>query len=345
MQVKPTYTYEEWADANKIEADRVRKDLGILIGEDNLRHAYQYFNRYNQSYHDNEMRPLIQYVFMVRPDLNILNEVDMNVPSETCINDSFINLMVQDNNICCRQLVGDSFYGHDWMPMMVGRVESLQIPDYTLKDYQISQPYTNYLMPYAGSAIDSQTGGSFDIVFKEDNTLRVVKTFQTWCYYIDKLTRNQFKPKDKYITYNKFDYMSSVYHIICDVDGTTVLYWSKYTGCFPTSVPISNLSFNLGGNIDNKISIPFRYFIHEALNPDIIMDFNRNSGMHPQWSYSYWKSICKKYEYGGYNMEESIPNLRYAGKPFIVREGWKIKLRWLKTDADAMPNQLKISLV
>ena len=55
------------------------------------------------------------------------------------------------------------------------------------------------------------------------------------------------------------------------------MWCSKYTGCFPTSVPISDLSFNKGSAPDSKCSIPFRYFMYEPLSYAALIDFNFNS--------------------------------------------------------------------
>ena len=53
---------------------------------------------------------------------------------------------------------------------------------------------------------------------------------------------------------------------------------AKYTGCLPTSVPNSTLSFNLGDRPDNNISIPFKYFHCDVMEPGILSDFNINAG-------------------------------------------------------------------
>lgn len=166
---------------------------------------------------------------------------------------------------------------HSLIPFLTGRVESLQQPDFSIKNYNLTQPYTRYSIPYAASAIESQTGGSFDITFRDDGQFSVRKLFYAWIYYMDGVMRNKFKPKDKYILYNAFDYATSVYDIMVDATGENIIWWSKYTGCFPTSVPISDLSFNKGSAPDSKVSIPFVYYYHEDLNVGSLLDLNFNS--------------------------------------------------------------------
>lgn len=166
---------------------------------------------------------------------------------------------------------------HAFIPFLTGRVESIQLPDYTIKTEELRQPLTKYSFPYATSAIESQTGGDFEVTFRDDKYFSIRKLFYAWIYYMDGVMRNKFSPKDKYINYNCIDYATSIYDILVDDTGENIMWWSKYTGCIPTSVPISDLSFNRGSAPDNKVSIPFKYFHYEPLSYAALMDFNYNS--------------------------------------------------------------------
>lgn len=248
------------------------------------------FDRLYSIYPSKEIDNICQYVFMVRPDLNILkNQYELVTYSKSQIesgyypaaspsNDLFFRYMLKHYPMMLRNLSGNRFPGdHDFIPYLVSRTESMQIPDYTIKSYKFTQPYTNYNMPYASHASESYTGGTFEITFREDNEYRIHKLFQTWLYYIDGVTRNMFGPKMTYIKNNRYDYATSVYCITCAADAETILFWTKYTGCFPTSVPNSDLSFNLRGTPNNKVTIPFDYFLQESLDPHILVDFNKNA--------------------------------------------------------------------
>ena len=240
---------------------------------------YQNFDRFYSIYNDLEMDSLTQYVFIVRPDLNVVDEVNTKFTSPKCNSNAFLNFMCSNHNTVLLALT-DRFPNadHDFIPFLVGRTESIQMPDISIKTSSISQPFTNILMPYGSNMWESMTGGTFDITFREDRDLRIHKLFQSWLIYIDGVSRGVFSPKKKYIEYNKYDYMSSVYYFVCQADGESLVWWNKYTGVFPTSVPNSDMSFNLRGSIDSKITIPFTYFMQDTpLNPMILVDFNRNS--------------------------------------------------------------------
>lgn len=248
------------------------------------------FDRLYSVYPEKEIDNICQYVFMVRPDLNILKDEDTLVsytskqintgyyPASSPSKDQFFKYMLKKYPMMLRSLSGNRFPGdHDFIPYLVGRTETMQIPDFSIKSFKFTQPYTNFNMPYAGNASESYTGGSFDITFREDNEYRIHKLFQAWLYYIDGVTRNKFGPKLTHIRDNEYDYATSIYCITCAADGESILHWTKYTGCYPTSVPNSDLSFNLRGVPNKQITIPFDYFLQESLDPYILIDFNKNA--------------------------------------------------------------------
>lgn len=166
---------------------------------------------------------------------------------------------------------------HTFIPFLTSRAESLQLPDYSIKTEELRQPYTRYGIPYSSSAIESMTGGDFDLTFRDDKYLSIRKMFYAWIYYMDGVMRDKFTPKDKYITYNAFDYATSIYDFQVDETGENVVWWTKYTGCFPYQVPISDLSFNKGSDPEPKCSIPFKYYLCEPLSYAALIDFNFNS--------------------------------------------------------------------
>lgn len=227
---------------------------------------------------------------------------------------------------------------HAFIPYLTSRVESLQLPDYTIKNNNLVQPYTKYSMPYTTTAIESSTGGSFDITFREDKYFSLHKLFYAWIYYQNNVMRNIFSPKDRYIRFNELDYATSIYDFIVDDTGENIVYWTKYTGCVPTSVPMSDLSFNRNSGAETKISIPFSYFYCEHMDRNILIDFQYNSlgynAMHSP--YFFEKRMFP------FSIDQTIPiynadtflGKNFVGRPVIFygndsKHGKTFKLRWL----------------
>jgi hypothetical protein len=355
----------------------IKFNLNMDSGDNYNTKITQYFDRLYSIYPRHELDTLCQYVFIVRPNLNILNKNGKLVnygdnraqylPNSSPKKDQFFIHMKKTYPHILKNLTGNELSGHDFIPYLVGRTESLNVPDYTIKDYKVTQPFTGYNLPYASHALESQTGGQFEITFREDENLQIHKLFQTWLYYIDGVTRNRFGPLVKYIRNDQIDYACSVYCITCKADAEEIVYWTKYTGCFPTSVPNSDFSFNLRGTPNNKVSIPFDYFYQEALNPYILVDFNKNAHITTEAKYKKqgYIPIYRSDTLADIGMKESRSAERKAmtepfnglgtsfvksapislgsgnglvGAPFICKVGHKYYLRW-KTTPNLAPCQ------
>lgn len=332
---------------------------------------WQNFDRWYSIYQNTDELNTRQYIFFVRPELYLVDQTGSNSKggifelSKTSRTywDPFFRYMNANHSVILRSLTaefgknktdqrpaaasgaGQGGYAdasvdmdgtpltiHSWIPYLVGRTETLAIPDYIIKTFDVVQPYTKYAVPYSTSAIESQSGGTFECTFREDSQLRVHKLFYSWLYYMDGVMRNKFQPKEKYLIYNAFDYMSSVYHIVCDITGTDIIWWSKYTGVIPTQVPNSDLSWNRGSETDSKVTIPFKFFHHEALNPQILTDFNYNS---LGYNYMRGKASSGRLRLQAcpvYDADHGITGPALVGRPFISvenRDGFRPKLNWM----------------
>lgn len=226
---------------------------------------------------------------------------------------------------------------HAFIPYLTSRVESLQLPDYTIKQNTLVQPYTKYSIPYTTSAIESSTGGTFDITFREDRYFSIHKLFYGWLYYMNGVMRNIFRPKDRYLMYNALDYATSIYDFIVDDTGENVVYWAKYTGVIPTSVPMSDLSFNRGGAAETKVSVSFAYFYCEHMNQEALVDFNYNS-----MGYICMNTWAGNNKLHPVDRSQTLPiydadtflGKNFTGRPVVLCETLSngrpvIKLRWL----------------
>ena len=372
-----TYTPGKSTNGGLDEDIMIMMNDGIEFFQD----PWQNFDRLYSIYLNNDEVETRQYVFFVRPELYLVDDAGTNANGQDMVlskesrtfYDPFMQYMKANHEVILRSLtaefgrvnlgveavarsgIGQAGYGgnvtddngvpltnHCFIPYLVGRTESLQIPDYQIKTFNLVQPYTKYALPYSTSTMESQSGGTFDVTFREDAQMRIHKLFFTWIYYMDGVMRNRFKPKDKYIMYNAIDYATSVYHIVCDVTGQNIIWWSKYTGVIPTSVPNSDLSFNRGGKTENTVTIPFSYFYHEALNPHILSDFNYNS-----LGYNYMRQVAEgkgialsRKEAPLYDTTWHQMGTNLVGRPYITTKssgGLSPKLHWMvATDESAL---------
>lgn len=221
--------------------------------------------------------PYFQYLAAYYPDIISSLTAEYAITSSSLRAGAAVTGSGLGNSLYDNREGGTNMPVHSLLPFLTSRAESLQLPDYSIKTDELRQPYTRYGIPYPTSAIESMSSGDFDITFRDDKFLSVRKLFYAWVYYMDGVMRDKFTPKDKYIIYNCFDYATSIYDFVVDETGENVIWWTKYTGCFPYQVPLSDMSFNRGSDPDPKCSISFKYFMCEPLSYATLIDFNFNS--------------------------------------------------------------------
>lgn len=273
------------------------------------------FNRFYALYPEMEMpQNLKSYIFITRPEMNIYS----NITSRTLVRDN-VNLVEMDKTCpeMLKMLSQDYSTMHDFMPYLQSRAVSMQLTDYEIASSEYGVPFYNYKYSYPTVTNNSQTGGTVDVTFREDAGLRLTKTFRFWIYYMDCINKGILTPTQVNINDYTYDYMCSIYQFICDPTSEWVLWYSKYTGCFPTSVPISNLSFSLGDSPDNKVSISFNYVRVEHMDPSILTDFAAN--VHATGT-DYLDL---------HDGDFDIPAPSLSACPKLVRAGNKTLLKWL----------------
>lgn len=246
------------------------------------------FNRYYKVYPGDESSGIYNYIFMVRPDLNM----------DYCmkVDPYYANLWLQDPDIVLSltQSVGNTIMqyqeasrmpAHHWISWLTPRVTSYSVPDITLKTYDFEQPYTNYHSGYAGNMNDSLSGTQLDVQFRDTKDMKILKFFDAWVRYINGVNTGILSPKLKYVTSRItdgaviLDYCTSIYQIGVLADAREIVYFHKTTGLFPTSVPLSINSHIGTPNTDTTISVQFAGGFPEAFEPAILADFNYNSGL------------------------------------------------------------------
>lgn len=255
------------------------------IYEKDVNERYQGFNRYGLVYPDDEIDNFISYVFMVRPDLNIIhfkggsNSERVAMLSDTAQADPVFNYFFSttDDRKILEMLSADYSSYHDFIPFLVGRTNSLPIQDYEIRNDSVSQLFSNYKFIIPGKADESTSGISLSIDFRDDKNLSVAKLFYIWDYYIHQVMNGQIYANDTYRRNKIADYFTSIYLIMCAADGQEIKYFSKITAAIPTGVPLSDFSFNRTGAPDTTRSISFLAASEEHWNPMIIREFNYNA--------------------------------------------------------------------
>ena len=261
------------------------------------------YNRFKIAFADDQLTKTFAHVFFTRPDLNIFtpgSDENLKLNSQTSIDPLFTYLYETDRNILA-SLTRRLSVNHDFNFLLSSKAGSFELNDEELTTVEHGETYTGHKMKYGKHTIASKTAGSFSINFSDDSDLRVYKMHKAWIEYISKVYRGIFKPHPEYARERVLDYPVSAYYFLCGPDGETIIYWSKYTGVFPSSIPNATLSWTEGSILNMpKYSIQYQFSWKDDFNPLSLAEFNLNSKNYNSYKY------LKTYE----------PTLLSTGKTF-----------------------------
>lgn len=243
-----------------------------------------------------------EYLFFTKPDLNILirnkgaENDDMGVleaydtlgiphTDEWLLNPGLLNAFWDDMYSSKKRIIkclqssffeeGDNYTRDDpFIHLLANQVNTnLEIPELSADVVETAVNRYGTSIFYRGSSEPSDDGLSFSLEFKDTKWLDVYYFFRAYEEYetakhLGTLIVNPEYIRDKIL----YDQMA-VYKIIVDMDMETVLYWGKYYGVTPMSLPRDTFSSD---TFDNGLSysIQFKAQFYEDMKPEILKDFN-----------------------------------------------------------------------
>lgn len=119
--------------------------------------------------------------------------------------------------------------------------------------------------------------GSLNTTFEDGPFSPVSLLFMCWIFYIHYVSRGFITTSREHETERILDYTCSAYVFVIGEDGRRIERFGKYTGCYPTTFPLSGqLDHNLTLDQDafHKINISWKYNRYEPMDPQVLMDFN-----------------------------------------------------------------------
>lgn len=248
------------------------------------------FDRFrNAGLVDFKLHKAFPRVFFTRPDLNLFEEGVVSNPNARFTLPSNLNAEVGSDSWFYHTYKTDphliaslttAFTSmHAFNPFLSNYASSFDISDERLETVEHGETYTGWKVKYARHNIGSKTAGNFSISYDETNKTEVYKIHKAWVDYMAKVYRGEFRAKQRYITEKRLDYACSVYYFVCGEDGETVLFWSKYIGVFPVSVPSSQFAWSKNDIIKHpENTVEYEYSWKEDCEYASLVDFNFNAG-------------------------------------------------------------------
>lgn len=311
--VDPIYDYTIYVN----EIDKLINDMNKsinYINEDND----SYFNRTVHSYNRFKMPSLNEaftkgfaHVFITRPNCNTSALVD---------NVGIFKQAFDRNPRLVWQLQKGKY--NQFMYALSNKVISFSPNDEYIGTEVYGKTWGGYRTTIGRTNVESKSASELSITFKDDRDLNAYTIIKLWCEYISGVYSGIYEPAKKNIEDKVLDYASSIYYFITAEDGETILFWSKYYGTFPSTVPTTQYAWSAGNNIDNtsvNLDVKFNYSFKEDCNPETIREFNYCNDTYRNGSESYAPIYDKSYGHTGDT---------WKSWPYIIRKNNRFLLKF-----------------
>lgn len=256
-----------------------------------IMHSYNLFGRneidlINKTYRFGVFNPYgaltktKEFLFFTKPDLNILYTDDSNgVVSTNRLNPALSSRpywkeLFESRSRIIPALQQSAYRADKFNHLLQNQVISnLEVPGLSAETIETPTNMYGVGFSYRGSSESSDDTFDFTLEFKDTKWLDLYYYFKTYEEYETLKHHGTVSPYKKYIERKELHDQFSIYKFLVDEDMETIIYYSKFYGVIPKSLPRDVFG---NGTFDNGISysIDFRAAFFEELQPEIIADFN-----------------------------------------------------------------------
>lgn len=283
--IKSSYDHTQYKLDSKLSLDQMINKLNDTLHLSNPADTVQksfvkstkYYNRFKTTGTNSQLQRGYAHVFFVRPSCNILKDSG-NKLIDGLKNNELFSYAFQSSKEILKELVASNGSNHDFMLSLSNQVDSFSLSDEYIGSDTYGRTFTGYKVAYGKNNIESKTSGTFTVKYNDNKYLNVYQLHKCWAEYISGVYRGQISPANSSIINKILDYVGSCYYFLTAEDGETIIFWSKYFGVFPTTIPSSQYSWGGGNTLYNpELEIEYKYSFKEDFNPYTMIEFNYNS--------------------------------------------------------------------
>jgi len=243
--------------------------------------TFKNYNIYRKEMQDEETYIKgIPYMFITTPRLNLSTE---NINSDSFL--IYLNNYEKDllNSLTLYNAGNGITSSSPFIKILTERFINKSGKSISSRTIDVGEDIYGYKQTLPISLVDSLTGDTVSVEYRELKNLAVTKIHKAWIEYTEKIRRGFYGVNKEALEQNYLDYVSSLYYFILDMDGETILYYEKLTGLVPISNPYDSLIMNdLNDRTPVNLSIEYIYSYMENMNPEILMDFNKVATLDPK---------------------------------------------------------------
>ncbi len=315
-----------------------------------LKHSRNLFSTdeidlYNKTYRFGLLNPdmalsgVREVLFFTKPDLSIFSrdDNDSKAKIESLSSDlqgrTFWQEMFETRKNAMMSLQGSADGWTDpFNHLLQNTVSSnLSIPDLSSEGIDSTKNSYGVNITYRSSSEASNDSFDFSLEFRDTKWLDVYYYFKMYEEYETLKHHGAVRPWKPYVCNKILHDQFSIYKFLLDDDNETIIYFAKYWGVYPKSLPrdtFSNTAFDTG----IVYNIDFKGQFFDDSDPIIIDEFNRLSA-------SYFND--QKYRVDVYNDILGRIDGRAATAAYVFKEpskrsptGQVFKLKWKGSDVE-----------
>ena len=236
------------------------------------------YNRFKLPVTNDKLMRGYGHVFFVKPDCNVLNSDGTGLSKAVENNLTFRHIYQNEPEVfeSLSHNVGESYFSFP----LSNAATNFPLSDEFIETDTYGNTWTGYKISYGRHNIDSKTAGEVSIHFRDDRNLHIYQIHKLWVEYISGCYRGELYPRTSSIINKILDYAGAIYYFLTAEDGETILFWTKYYGTFPITIPSDPFTWAEGNTVQNpELEITYRYSFKEDYNPIAILEFNKNANM------------------------------------------------------------------
>lgn len=169
----------------------------------------------------------------------------------------------------------------NFVPMMTNLcTEVSNAKDIILDVKETEGDFNGNKLQYASGIDESMSIGEINLTFDDLYYSPIMNFFNLWIMYMHYVGKGICDPEYWYLVNRIIDYTCSIYVFMLGTDQQTILRWTRYTGCFPKSIPFGQImhSKEVDQGALRNVQIPFAYNFASPMDPIILTEFNMISG-------------------------------------------------------------------
>lgn len=290
---------------------------------------YEKFNRWGCLDPYNKLQGAREYIFFAKPDLHIF-ESDGKLNPELIKSTIFQDAYERYTEVLKQLQLSTPSCISPFCNLLTNSVRSsLDLPNVSAETIETSANIYGHKITYRQLDDASDSNCSFSLDFEDTKYLEIYMFFKLYSEYEKLKFYGEISPPDKnYIIYKIIHDQMAVYKIVVEDDGETILYYAKYWGVYPTTVPRDSFSEI---NTELKYSVSFNASFVEDMDPMILADFNNTVfSVYKKENLMKYTKVMKTYD-----SDTGTINGDWALMPYIIKTKSDIsplkkvyKLKW-----------------